>query len=55
MDTGVEMAGDAEINPRDIQKWRIRILAVILMCVMSAVAVRWNRKKYENNCNIRTR
>ena len=55
VDTGVEMTGDAEINPRDIQKWRMRILAVILMCVMSAAAVRWNRKKYENNCNIRTR
>ncbi len=55
VNTGVEMTGDTGINPREMQKWRRRILVILLMCIMSEVAVRWNRKRYENNHNVRTR
>ena len=55
VDTGVEVESNKEINNLFIQKYKKIALCIILTCIMSTVVIRWNRKKYENNHNLRTR
>ena len=55
VDTGVEVESNKEINNLFIQKYKKIALCIILTCIMSTVVIKWNRKKYENNHNLRTR
>lgn len=55
VDTGIETKGDPGMNPHGTRKLSRIIIVAVLMSIMSLVVIRWNRKKYENNHNIRTK